>query len=232
MSEVSVKSYNIKLHYNVLDLDNFFDKLENAIINHKSMDTIKLPINSYLKYTKAEYDKQFEENELKRVYEKRKRIIKHLETNKYKIAKKRKIEIFKTWMYWLSAANYKAFSSKLFILYDVIYREIFSLENLHETAMSILYEVENFNCCYDYYNSEFDLNADKMRNRLKHRRAKVVDYKLGDIVSVKIPRIDRGSLDVSRLPAKILNVKKIAKKSSMFELLTDWACWTRCAEAS
>ena len=47
-----------------------------------------------------------------------------------------------------------------------MYREIFSFKKLHETARSILYEVDKLDCCYNYENTEFDFNADKLTSSI------------------------------------------------------------------
>jgi hypothetical protein len=166
MSEVYYLFFNSKTRYNVLDLNNFFDKLENAIIHRESMDTIRLPINSFDEYNQIKFESQRRDLILIQLDEKYKKIIDHLERNKYKIKKERKIEIFKTWFYWLSAANSNIWVNQLYSDEKKFYREIFSFQNLHETARSILFEVENLNCCYDYYNTEFDLNDGKMTSSI------------------------------------------------------------------
>lgn len=159
MSEISSSPYNSKLRYNMLDLNNFFNELENAIVQGKSLNTMKLPIISFDKHNKIEYAKQYDLDELKQIDEKYKRIIDHLEKNKYKIAKEKKIEIFGKWLYWISAANYNAWTDNLCNKEKRIYKEIFSFNYLHKTARSVLYEVDSLKSCYDYYNAEFELNA-------------------------------------------------------------------------
>ena len=37
---------------------------------------------------------------------------------------------------------------------------------MHETARSILYEVDELDCCYNYENTEFDFNADKLTSSI------------------------------------------------------------------
>ena len=37
---------------------------------------------------------------------------------------------------------------------------------MHETARSILYEVDELDCCYNYENTEFDLNAGKLTSSI------------------------------------------------------------------
>ena len=102
--------FHSKTCFNVLDLNNFFNKLENAITSDASMDTIKLPINSIDQYNITEYEKKRDLDELKQIDEKYKRIINYLERNKYRITTERKISILQTWFYWLSASNFKIMS--------------------------------------------------------------------------------------------------------------------------
>ena len=51
-------------------------------------------------------------------------------------------------------------------------------------------------------------NAEKMRNRHNHARKTVVTYTVDYLVSVHVSAIDRSGSDVTRLPAKIIQIKK------------------------
>ncbi len=50
---------------------------------------------------------------------------------------------------------------------------------------------------------------------------KVVDFKVGDLVSVLIPKIDRSGTDTSRLPVKIIDMK-IHSKLKKYQVLSDF----------
>ena len=84
-STIRTQEFHSKTCFNVLDLNNFFNKLENAITSDASIDTIKLPINSIDQYNITEYEKKRDLDELKQIDEKYKRIINYLERNKYRI---------------------------------------------------------------------------------------------------------------------------------------------------
>lgn len=64
-------------------------------------------------------------------------------------------------------------------------------------------------------------NAIRMKNKYsKRKRVKVEDFTMGQEVSVKIPKIDRGSTDMTRLPAVI--VRKSSSSLPVYKLLTKY----------
>ena len=64
---------------------------------------------------------------------------------------------------------------------------------------------------------------DKMADRY-NKRKRVMQFKIGDIVSVRIPRIDRTNSDYSRLPSIIVDV--IGKANSLYRLRYTTHSWS------
>ena len=64
-------------------------------------------------------------------------------------------------------------------------------------------------------------NADKMIKQHDHRRNKSTrEFKIGDTVSVLIPRIDRGGSDLPRLPSRVLKIS--GQKDFMYQIITKY----------
>ena len=51
-------------------------------------------------------------------------------------------------------------------------------------------------------------NAEKMLNRYKQKRKSVITFQVGDLVSVHVPKIDRGPTDTLHVPCRIVKDKK------------------------
>ena len=66
-------------------------------------------------------------------------------------------------------------------------------------------------------------NLDKIADRY-NKRKRVMQFKIGDIVSVRIPRIDRINSDYSRLPSIIVEV--IGKANSLYRLRYTTHSWS------
>ena len=63
-------------------------------------------------------------------------------------------------------------------------------------------------------------NADKMRNRLRHKKKQVIEYKVDDFVSLFVPKIDRSGTDSIRLPAKIIEIHVLPNQTEKYKLLS------------
>ena len=61
-----------------------------------------------------------------------------------------------------------------------------------------------------------------MLNRRNHSRKTVIDYKIDNLISVLIPRIDRTDIDASRLPVKIIRFNELENGHKFYELLSDF----------
>jgi hypothetical protein len=46
-------------------------------------------------------------------------------------------------------------------------------------------------------------------------------FKIGDLVSVKVPKIDIGGTDLPRLPAKVSKIKVLENNTRKYKLLCD-----------
>ena len=64
-------------------------------------------------------------------------------------------------------------------------------------------------------------NAEKMLNRHKQNHKSVVTFQVGDLVSLHVPKIDRGPTDTLHVPCKIVKDKKVNGSTVKFQLLTD-----------
>ena len=63
----------------------------------------------------------------------------------------------------------------------------------------------------------YRLNAERMKMKYcKDKRKKIVTFCCGDFVSVKIPRLDRTSTDLHRLPCVVVQV--LGKKHHLYRL--------------
>lgn len=80
-------------------------------------------------------------------------------------------------------------------------------------------------------NKNKEKNADKMIIKHDHKRnKKSVEFKVNDLVTVKIPRIDRGGTDFCRLPGKICKVSGDLDK--FYRVLTSFGILADCYRAS
>ena len=80
-------------------------------------------------------------------------IISYLETNKFKISKERKIEIFQIWFYYLAGCDYHIWNhfKKTWRVQSIsINIDMVSIRNLYSHATSILYELNDLSCCFLY----------------------------------------------------------------------------------
>ena len=70
-------------------------------------------------------------------------------------------------------------------------------------------------------NSNKEKNAAMMIKKHDHKRnKKTVEFKVGDCVSVKIPRIDRTGTSFARLPGKVCKIA--SHKQQFYGILTQW----------
>ena len=61
-----------------------------------------------------------------------------------------------------------------------------------------------------------------MLNRHKQNRKSVVTFQVNDLVSLHVPKIDRGPTDTLGVPCKNVKDKKVNGSTVKFQLLTDY----------
>ena len=153
----------------LLNTKQVLNKFQFAIQQNQPIDRLKIdPIDketlnfeSYM--TQYNYDDLLEADGII------KNIKQYLQSKKYKISTKRKIEIFEFWLYWFSI-----FNTDGLIIFNKNYINIeqqqqpididsFSFESLLSFAKEILYELESISCCFNY-KREIDATKDEYFN--------------------------------------------------------------------
>ena len=151
--------YNHGYNFTILNAKHFYTQLEHAILNNLPLIEVNIEYSPY-QFTHIEFIKQFDKLELAESDAIYKRVVKYLEANKYKQTKERKIEIFTKWIYWTSLSNEKLWHSFKYADFDSNNQkpnpiECFMFKNLIDLAKSVLFEVENLNCCFGFQNESF-----------------------------------------------------------------------------
>ena len=142
--------YNTRQCSCLLNIKEFIEKFHLAIINNEPIEMFKVGI-TYCGDTQN-YAAQFNRDELIQAQLIFSKIKAYLQTNKYKMSKERKIEIFSLWFYWLALSNSEAWTIYNDSLEedDKIDISNYSFKALHGFAREILFELESLSCCYNY----------------------------------------------------------------------------------
>ena len=143
--------YNKKYFFCKPNAKSFLAQLENAINNDLPISNIEMTCDKF-KIDHSDFDKQYDENELKEIGDIYFRIVKKLETNKFTMKKERKIEIFNIWIYWAAGSDYD------FLNFASLKNstEFYSMRKLLEIVRSVLYEEKHLSCCFTYKRTNSD----------------------------------------------------------------------------
>ena len=141
-----------------LNAKKFYGDIFKVVTNNIPFDNFKIPRTEKCIKEHTEYISDFDIEKNKEASKIYNDLINFLEANKFKMDTNRKIEIFKIWFYWVSGSIYYyweyAKENKQELLREIDI-EMYSLKRLHETARSILYEIQNLTCCYTYKETNF-----------------------------------------------------------------------------
>lgn len=154
MAQLKHDYYSLKLYFCRLNPKHFFQQLDNALTNNAPISSLE--ISKFPKYKKdhKEYENDFELENIKFAHAAFERIKDYLTHNKASLDLERRKSVFRVWFHWLLGSNmnywedYKECSE----INDPfrINLDVFSLTHLYEFASSVLYELDNILCCFDY----------------------------------------------------------------------------------
>ena len=97
--------YKQKVLFCKLYAKSFLAQLENAINNNLPITNIEMPCDKF-KINLSEFDKQYDEEELKEMGHIYFRIVNNIEKNKFKMDKVKKMKYSAYGVYWVAGSNY------------------------------------------------------------------------------------------------------------------------------
>ena len=159
LEEDVVNYYNLKLYLSHINIKDFLNELKLALLNNLPIVTVKVKFSKFQKDNRLVKD-YLKQDEVDKAYDSFCFIINYLEKKKYLMETKRKIEIFRIWLYFVAISYdfeiyFKNISNSKAKL------KIYSFRTLIQIIRSVMYELDDLNCCFNHNEVSFKENKQK-----------------------------------------------------------------------